>query len=171
MPPNIAEKLVYRIINHSYLWTVMSVQKRKVLEEGKGTFYSICSDSLEFYFSMAKNEADPCHFGHSPPRGLSSSPLHLILSPDLALIVTLPEVLYLSLQASSFYLLASASLHFLLPSTHRHPVLRSLNACVGCMGVWVWGGVPVWTDQAINPPWSYISSSYCSFLGSPTSQN
>ena len=33
----------------------------------------------------------------------------------------------------------------------------------GCMGVWVWGGgVPVWTDQAINPPWSYISSSYCS---------
>lgn len=71
--------------------------------------------------------------------GFSSSPPPLILSPDLAPVLTLPEILCLSFQASSPYLLPSSSLYLLLLSTHHRPVYAAWThvwgACVGvCMG-------------------------------------
>lgn len=39
MRQNIVEKCAYRVLNQSYLCTVTPGQKRKVLEEGEGTFY------------------------------------------------------------------------------------------------------------------------------------
>ena len=70
------------------------------------------------------------------PRGAyPSSPPPLILSPDLAPTLTLPEVLFLSFQASSLYLLPSPSLHPPLSYSWVHKCMGGVHGWVGvCMG-------------------------------------